>query len=194
MSAAGAVPKPAPGPSRWRMIALVISLALNLLLLGMIAVGLGRAAQARFLAQPGGVLAPGAVMRNLPEERRPAIRAIQEKHREAMRRDRQESRRARRAWRRSLRIASRCLSCTARFASLRASGKSRITAPGASTPPGCAMKARLTARVTPTAITAINATLRHSETTSRMVRARDGLGGTSERSVMVSPPPSRRPG
>lgn len=82
-------------PPRGRTIALVISLALNLLLIGIVAAGALRAANRAFIAQPGGVLAPGAVMRDLPEARRQAIRAVQIKHRDAMRADRQRARRAR---------------------------------------------------------------------------------------------------
>ena len=70
-------------PSRWRTVALVISLAFNVLLLAIILVGLMRAANRAFIAQPGGVLAPAAVMRDLEGERKEAIHAVQLKHRAA---------------------------------------------------------------------------------------------------------------
>jgi len=85
----------APKPSRGRSIALVVSLALNVLLAALIVVGVMRAMDRAFLARPGGVLAPAAVMRELPEDRRDAIRAVQMKHRQAMQADRSEARRAR---------------------------------------------------------------------------------------------------
>jgi uncharacterized membrane protein len=87
--------EPAATVSRGRTIALVVSLALNVLLVGVIAVGVTRAVNRGFIVQPGGPLAPGAVMRVVSEARRPAIRDIQLRHRDAMRRDRQEARRAR---------------------------------------------------------------------------------------------------
>jgi uncharacterized membrane protein len=88
-------PPQTPKSSRRRSVALVISLAVNVLLIAVIAVTLMRAVNGGFIRQPGGVLAPASVMRELPEDRRQAIRAVQVKHQDAMRSARREARRAR---------------------------------------------------------------------------------------------------
>jgi len=54
-----------------------------------------RALNGGFARQPGGVFAPAAVMRELPQDRRQAIRAVQIEHQNAMRDARREARRAR---------------------------------------------------------------------------------------------------
>jgi uncharacterized membrane protein len=82
-------------PSRGRTFALVISLALNVLLIAVILVVAARALNGGLARQPGGVFAPASVMRDLPEDRRQAIRAVQVKHQDAMRAARREARRAR---------------------------------------------------------------------------------------------------
>jgi uncharacterized membrane protein len=85
-------------PSRGRTIALVVSLSLNLLLVGLIAVVLSRAAGgALAVAQPGGQLAPALIARGLPPEAQDKIRGVQAEHRDAMMEARRGARQARQA-------------------------------------------------------------------------------------------------
>jgi uncharacterized membrane protein len=83
------------GPTPWRTIVLVLSLCLNILLIAALVVGAARAARGGFIAQPGGALAPGAVMRAVTPERREALRQVMQGHRAAMMRLRQAARQAR---------------------------------------------------------------------------------------------------
>jgi uncharacterized membrane protein len=82
-------------PSRGRTILLVASLCLNLLLIALIVVGLSRAVQGGFIAQPGGQLAPGQIARGLSPEGQAKVRGIIAEHRDAIREARQGARRAR---------------------------------------------------------------------------------------------------
>jgi len=84
-------------PSRGRTIALVLSLCLNVLLIAMIVVSLGRAVQGGFIAQPGGQLAPGQIARGLAPDDQAKVREIIAQHQPAMRQARQAARRARQA-------------------------------------------------------------------------------------------------
>ena len=60
-----------------RRFLLIASLCLNLILFGLIVVGAGRVVQNRVVAQPGGPLAPGQIMRALSPNEAEKIRAIQ---------------------------------------------------------------------------------------------------------------------
>ena len=84
-----------PRPSRGRAVALVLSLCLNVLLIGLLVVGLGRAVQGGFIAQPGGQLAPGQIARALAPADQAKVRGIIAQHQPAMRQARQGARRAR---------------------------------------------------------------------------------------------------
>lgn len=87
---------PEAAPSRGRTIALVVSLSLNLLLVGLIAVILSRAVGvALAVAQPGGQLAPAAIARGLSPEGQDKIRGIVDEHADAMLEAQQGARRAR---------------------------------------------------------------------------------------------------
>ena len=80
-------------PSRVRTTLLVMSLCLNVGLIALILVGIGRAGTG-FIAQPG-VMAPAQIARGLPPEQRGKILDIVAEHRDAMREKRQAARRAR---------------------------------------------------------------------------------------------------
>ncbi|HXS05620.1 MAG TPA: periplasmic heavy metal sensor [Rhizomicrobium sp.] len=82
-----------PKPSRVRTTLLVMSLCLNVGLIGLILVGLGRVGTG-FIAQPG-VMAPAQIARGLPPEQRGKILDIVAEHRDAMREKREAARRAR---------------------------------------------------------------------------------------------------
>ena len=82
-----------PKPSRVRTTLLVMSLCLNVGLIALILVGLGRAGTG-FIAQPG-VMAPAQIARGLPPQQREKILDIVAEHRDAMREKRQAARRAR---------------------------------------------------------------------------------------------------
>jgi uncharacterized membrane protein len=82
-----------PRPSRARTILLVLSLCLNVGLIALILVGIGRVGGG-FIGQSG-VMAPGQIARDLPPEQREKIRDIVAVHRDAMRDRRQAARRAR---------------------------------------------------------------------------------------------------
>ena len=78
-----------------RRFLLIASLCLNLILLGLILVGVGRVVQAGFIAQPGGPLAPGQIMRSLPPDQAEKVRVLQRQHQPALRQARQGARKAR---------------------------------------------------------------------------------------------------
>jgi uncharacterized membrane protein len=80
-------------PSRARAILLIVSLCLNLALIALILVGIGRAGTG-FIAQPG-VMAPAQIARGLPPFEREKILDIVAEHRDAMREKRRAARRAR---------------------------------------------------------------------------------------------------
>ena len=82
-----------PKPSRVRTTLLVMSLCLNVGLIALILVGLGRAGNG-FIGQPG-VMAPAQIARGLPPQQREKILDIVAEHRDAMREKRQAARRAR---------------------------------------------------------------------------------------------------
>ncbi|MGZ5930490.1 MAG: periplasmic heavy metal sensor, partial [Rhizomicrobium sp.] len=84
---------PTPSYSRTRTTLMVMSLCLNVGLLALILVGVGRVG-AGFIAQPG-VMAPAQIARGLPPQQREKILDIVAAHREAMRERRQAARRAR---------------------------------------------------------------------------------------------------
>jgi Spy/CpxP family protein refolding chaperone len=79
-------------PSRARTILLVLSLCLNVGLIAMIAVGMGRGG--RLFAGPG-ELAPGRIARGLPQEQQQKIRDLVAEHRDALRDRRRAARAAR---------------------------------------------------------------------------------------------------
>jgi uncharacterized membrane protein len=78
---------------RTRIILLVLSLCLNVALIAMLVVGMGRSG-GRFFAGPG-VMAPGQIARGLPSQQREKILDLVAEHREAMRDRRRAARRAR---------------------------------------------------------------------------------------------------
>ena len=79
-----------------RSLLVVVSLCLNLLLIGWLAVMLTRTAATGFIAaQPGGALAPGNIARSLPAEQE-KIRGIIDAHQEDVLQARQAAQRARR--------------------------------------------------------------------------------------------------
>ena len=80
-------------PSRVRTTLLVMSLCLNVGLIALILVGIGRVGTG-FIAQPG-VMAPAQIARGLPAEQREKILDVVAEHRDAMREKRQAARRAR---------------------------------------------------------------------------------------------------
>jgi uncharacterized membrane protein len=83
-----------PSPySRTRTTLMVMSLCLNVGLIALILVGIGRVG-AGFIAQPG-VMAPAQIARGLPPQQREKILDIVAAHRSAMRERRQAARRAR---------------------------------------------------------------------------------------------------
>jgi len=84
---------PAPGQSRTRTTLMVMSLCLNVGLIALILVGIGRAG-GRFNAQPG-MMSPAQIARGLPQERREKIFDIVALHRDGMREKRQAARQAR---------------------------------------------------------------------------------------------------
>jgi uncharacterized membrane protein len=84
---------PTPSYSRTRTTLMVMSLCLNVGLIALILVGIGRVG-AGFIAQPG-VMAPAQIARGLPPQQREKILDIAAAHREAMRERRQAARRAR---------------------------------------------------------------------------------------------------
>ena len=84
---------PTPSYSRTRTTLMVMSLCLNVGLMALILVGIGRVG-AGFIAQPG-VMAPAQIARGLPPQQREKILDIVAAHREEMRERRQAARRAR---------------------------------------------------------------------------------------------------
>ena len=84
---------PTPSYSRTRTTLMVMSLCLNVGLMALILVGIGRVG-AGFIAQPG-VMAPAQIARGLPPQQREKILDIVAAHREVMRERRQAARRAR---------------------------------------------------------------------------------------------------
>lgn len=85
-------------PARGRTIALVVSLSLNLVLIGLIAAFLTRAVGVGLaVAQPGGQLAPAMIARGLSPEGRDKLRGIMDEHADAMREAQQHARQARMA-------------------------------------------------------------------------------------------------
>lgn len=80
-----------------RRFLLIASLCLNLILLGLIVVGAGRVVQTGLIAQPGGPLAPGQIMRALSPDQAGKVRALQRQHQPALRQARQDARQARQA-------------------------------------------------------------------------------------------------
>lgn len=86
-------PNSSPASSRTRTTLLVMSLCLNVGLIALILVGIGRAG-GRFNAQPG-MMSPAQIARGLPQERREKIFDIVALHRDAMREKRQAARQAR---------------------------------------------------------------------------------------------------
>jgi uncharacterized membrane protein len=79
-------------PSRARAVLLVLSLCLNVGLIAMIAVGMGRGG--RLFAAPG-VMAPAQIARGLPQAQREKIRDLAAEHRDALRDRRRAARSAR---------------------------------------------------------------------------------------------------
>jgi uncharacterized membrane protein len=84
---------PAPAQSRTRTTLLVMSLCLNVGLIALILVGIGRVG-GRFMAPPG-IMAPAQIARALPPQQRDKVRDIVAAHRDAMRERRQAARQAR---------------------------------------------------------------------------------------------------
>jgi len=82
-----------PKPSRTRTTLMVMSLCLNVGLIALILVGIGRVGGG-FIGQPG-IMAPGQIARGLPPQQREKILDIVAEHRDAMRDRRQAARRAR---------------------------------------------------------------------------------------------------
>jgi uncharacterized membrane protein len=88
-----AEPAPPSSYSRTRTTLMVMSLCLNVGLIALILVGIGRVGSG-FIAQPG-VMAPAQIARGLPPQQREKILDIVAAHRGAMRERRQAARRAR---------------------------------------------------------------------------------------------------
>lgn len=82
-----------PASSRTRTTLMVMSLCLNVGLIALILVGVGRVGS-RFVTQPG-MMSPAQIARGLPQERRDKLFDIVALHRDAMREKRQAARRAR---------------------------------------------------------------------------------------------------
>lgn len=85
--------EPAPAQSRTRTTLMVMSLCLNVGLIALILVGIGRVGGSVF-ARPG-FLAPAQIARELAPERREKIRDVAAAHRDALRERRQAARHAR---------------------------------------------------------------------------------------------------
>jgi uncharacterized membrane protein len=79
--------------SRARTILLVLSLCLNVGLIALIAIGIGRSG-GRLLARPG-VMSPAQIARGLPPQQREKILDLMAEHRDALRDRRRAARRAR---------------------------------------------------------------------------------------------------
>ncbi|MES2255110.1 MAG: periplasmic heavy metal sensor [Pseudomonadota bacterium] len=86
-------PSSSPASGRTRTTLMVMSLCLNVGLIALILVGIGRVG-GRSFAQPG-VMAPAQIARALTQERREKISDIVALHRDGMREKRQAARRAR---------------------------------------------------------------------------------------------------
>ncbi|MEO7054955.1 MAG: periplasmic heavy metal sensor [Rhizomicrobium sp.] len=86
-------PNSSPASSRTRTTLMVMSLCLNVGLIALILVGIGRVG-GRSFAQPG-MMAPGQIARELTQERREKVFDIVAVHRDAMREKHQAARRAR---------------------------------------------------------------------------------------------------
>ena len=84
---------PPPAQSRTRTTLMVMSLCLNVGLIALILVSIGRVGGG-FIGQPG-VMAPAQIARGLPAEQRQKILDVVALHRDAMREARQQARRAR---------------------------------------------------------------------------------------------------
>jgi uncharacterized membrane protein len=84
---------PPPAHNRTRATLTVMSLCLNVGLMALILVGIGRVGGG-FIGQPG-VMAPAQIARGLPAEQREKILDVVALHRDAMREARQQARRAR---------------------------------------------------------------------------------------------------
>ena len=82
-----------PASSRTRTTLMVMSLCLNVGLIALILVGVGRVG-GRFVTQPG-MMSPAQIARGLPQERREKVFDIVALHRDGMREKRQAARRAR---------------------------------------------------------------------------------------------------
>ncbi len=85
---------PVPVQSRTRTTLMVMSLCLNVGLIALILVGIGRVGSG-FIAQPG-IMAPAQIARALPPQQRDRIRDVVAAHRDTMRERRQAARQARR--------------------------------------------------------------------------------------------------
>lgn len=84
---------PASAQSRTRTALMVMSLCLNVGLIALILVGIGRVG-GRFIAQPG-IMAPAQIARALPSPQQEKIRDVVAAHRDTMRERRQAARKAR---------------------------------------------------------------------------------------------------
>lgn len=84
---------PSHSQNRTRTTLMVMSLCLNVGLIAMILVGIGRVGGG-FIAAPG-VMAPVQIARSLPDQERDKIFGIVAEHRDALREKRQAARRAR---------------------------------------------------------------------------------------------------
>lgn len=82
-----------PAPSRTRTTLMVMSLCLNVGLIALILVGIGRVGDG-FIAQPG-IMAPAQIVRVLAPEQREKVRDIVALHRGVLRERRQAARQAR---------------------------------------------------------------------------------------------------
>lgn len=82
-----------PAPSRTRNTLLVMSLCLNVGLIALILVGIGRVGQ-RFAGGPG-PLAPAQIARALPDAGRQKVQGVMAEHRDALREKRRAARAAR---------------------------------------------------------------------------------------------------
>ena len=80
--------------SRVRTIVLVLSVCLNALLIGLLVVFLTRAATVA-VRQPGGQVAPGAIIQGLSPESQAKVREVMQLHAEALRQARQATNRTR---------------------------------------------------------------------------------------------------
>ncbi len=89
MSEAGVNPAPKPKPMRWVVPLLVVSLAANLLVAGILVAGYFRPPPGERMGSPSSFsqILPRSFMRELPEARKVEVRAVFAKHRDAYRED-----------------------------------------------------------------------------------------------------------